>query len=450
MSPFSSSAPLALDQQRQGRFRIARAGFALAILAAAALPVLAQNGLGGAPDGGPVIPTRESFDESLREAPWNLGGWRFQPWLGVRDASLVSNQLTTNGGGQTGDNAESDFTIAVGAGLRAYYPKKKLLFTAHVLPEYVWWQSNRDKRQLNGRYGAALFGHYNRLRFELFARLVEQQAFFSREVQQLTSTSHFENRAQLEVDLARGIAVYAYASAQTYEGNQDDFAVFRSLDHDDQAAGAGLRLFSPRGWSARIGFEQNSSDFAAGARDLSNDGNQVEVELGYERRRFSGHLRLRFLELEPTATSVLEPYSDVGGSFDLAYEANERLELATYASRSFGYSVDGEFSNFTSELTGLRTRLKSKRGALGLFASFGQDEYERLGDAANRLDDVTELGAQLDVRLRRLFVVAFTVLRRDYDSSDDLFDRDVTSFGVSVQLGELAQRLRFGSDSSPW
>jgi hypothetical protein len=47
-------------------------------------------------------------------------------------------------------------------------------------------------------------------------------------------------------------------------------------------------------------------------------------------------------------------------------------------------------------------------------------------------------------------VVAATVMRRDYDSSDDLFDRDVTSFGLSVQLGELAERLRFGSDSAAW
>lgn len=433
-------------------YRCRGALFGAALLAfAAAAPLAAQAGLGGAPDGGPLIPTKESFQENLAEAPWAAGAWRFQPWLGVRDASLVSNQVTTGGedpGGDTG--SDYDFTISAGAGLRAYLPTGKLLFTAHALPEYVWWQDDEDKRHLNGRYGAALFGYFNRMRFELSARLIEQQSFFSREVQQLTSTRQVENRLQLELDLARGVAVYGYATASSFEGNEDDLAVFRALDRDDQAVGLGLRLESARGWSAHVAIEDNSTDFEPGARDLSNDGQQINVGLGLERRRFDFHLALSFEELEPTGTSVLQPYSEAGGSFQLLYQPSDKLELAAYALRTFGYSVDGDLSHYTSQLQGLRARFKSRRGAFGIFGSIGEDEYEGIAGSLDRADDVTELGAQLDFRMRRLFVVAATVLRRDYDSSDDFFDRDVTSFGLSVQLGELAERLRFGTDSAAW
>ncbi len=329
-------------------------------------------------------------------------------------------------------------------------PKSKLLFTAHALPEYVWWQDSEDKRHLNGRYGAALFGYFNRLRFELSGRRIEQQGFFSRELEQLTSTRQLVSRLQVEVDLARGITLYSYATATSFEGNEDDFTIFRSLDRDDRALGLGLRLYSPRGWSAHLAFEDNSSDFDDAARDLSNDGTKVEVGLGYQRRRFDARLTLRFEELEPTGASLLVPYSQAGGSFQLLYQPSEKLELAAYGSRTFGYSIDTDYSHYISELYGLRGRLKSKRGGLGVFAGVGQDEFVGLAGDPGRVDDVTEIGAQLDFRLRRLFLLAVNVLRRDYDSNDDFYDRDVTSFGLSVQLGELAERLRVGSDRSAW
>lgn len=419
-----------------------------------AAPLWAQGGMGGAPDGGPVIPTKESFEESLREAPWSAGAWRFQPWLGVRDASFVSDQVTS-GNGPTGTGADTsqashDFTVTAGAGLRAYLPKSKLVFTAHALPEYVWWQDSDDKRHLNGRYGAALFGYFNRLRFELSGRLIEQQGFFSRELQQLTSTRQLISNGQVELDLARGITLFSYANATSIDGNEDDFAVFRSLDRDDRNLGLGLRLFSPRGWTAHLAFEDSSSEFAADARDLSNDGTSVEVGLGYQHRRIDARLTVRFEDIEPTGASALTPYSEAGGGFQLLYQPGERLEMAAYGSRAFEYSIDPQYSHYITEIYGLRGRLKSKRGSFGVFAALGQDEFVALADGAGRLDDVTEIGAQLDFQLRRLFLVAVNVLRRDYDSDLDLYDRNVTSFGLSVQLGELAERLRLGSDRSAW
>ncbi len=412
-----------------------------------AAPLMAQYGQNGAPDGGPVIPTKESFEQSLDEARWSAGGWRFQPWLGLRDASYVTNQVTSSDTGQQGDR---DFTATVGAGLRAYYPAGKLFFTAQVLPEYVWWQNSDDKRHLNGRYGAALFGFYNRLHFELSSRLVDQQKFFSREVQQLTSTSELESRLLVEAELARGIATYGYVKVGSIEGNQNDFAIFQSLDRDSEAVGIGLRLASAHGWTARLGYEQGSTDFAPSARDLSNDTSQIEVALGFERGRIDARLELAFENIEPKGLSAIESFNDVTGSFELLYKANQRLSVAAYASREFSYSVANELSYFTSEVQGIRMQTSSKRGGLGIFAAVGQDQYEALGANPNRQDDVKEFGALLDIRVRRLFLVGVNVLRREYDSSDNLFDRDVTSFGLNIQLGELADRLRLGSDRAIW
>lgn len=420
----------------------------LGLLLTAASPSSAQNTLGGAPDSSPVIPTREDFEKTVKEAPWSAGSWRFQPWLGLRDAALVSNQVTESEGSTPSD--ERDFTLSVGAGLRAYYPKHKVYFTAHVLPEYVWWQDSEDKRRLNGRYGVALFGFYNRFHFEISSRLIEEQGFFSREVQQLTSTSRLENRLLLELELARGISTYAYATGTTIEGNDDDFALFTLLDREIRAAGIGLRLQTARGWAARVAVQQSTTSFKTQARDLSNDGTQVEVAIGLRRSRVDTYLAVRFDELEPTATSSLEPYDDVNGAFQFAYQPNDRLALVAYASREYGYSIENAFSHSSHELQGVRVQLRSRRGALGFFAAVGEDEYEVFGSLANRLDDVTEMGAQLDFKLRRLLIFGVNVLRRDYDSSFDFYDRDVTSFGLTLQLGELAERLRFGNDSGAW
>ena len=443
-----SLAPFAPAKSPPGRALHAVFAATLLALLAAAPTTLAQNGLGGAPDGSPTIPTRENFEQTVREAPWSAGSWRFQPWLGLRDAALVSNQVTETDSAALG--SERDFTLAVGAGLRAYYPQRKLVFTAQVLPEYVWWQDSEDKRRLNGRYGVALFGFFNRLRFELSSRLVEEQGFFSREVQQLTSTSRLQSRAHFELDLARGISTYAYATSTTIEGNKDDFDVFTSLDRDEEAVGLGLRLQSARGFSARVAVEQSTIRFADLARDLSSDGTEIEVALGLRRRRVDAHLSVRFDELEPTATSSLEPYDNVNGSLQVTYKPNERLDLAAYATRDYSYSVESEYSYISHELQGLRMLLRSRRGAIGLFAATGEDEYEVLLAPSNRLDDVTEMGAQVDFKVRRLLIVGFNVLRRDYDSNDDFYDRDVTSFGMTVQLGEIAERLRFGNDRGAW
>ena len=126
------------------------------------------------------------------------------------------------------------------------------------------------------------------------------------------------------------------------------------------------------------------------------------VGLGYQRRRLDARLDVRFEELEPTGTSVLVPYSEAGGSFQLLYLPGERLEFGAYANRSFGYSVDSQYSHYVGELYGLRARLKSQRGSLGVFAGLGEDEFVALAGGAGRLDDITEVGAQLDFQLTAL------------------------------------------------
>ncbi|MEM6794318.1 MAG: hypothetical protein AAF725_10065 [Acidobacteriota bacterium] len=391
------------------------------------------------------IPEKEALETAHDEARWKFGGLSVQPWIGIRDASLVTAQDPDDP-----DQDSTDLTLTAGAGVRAYLkPSAKITVAAHVLPEYVWWQDREDRRQLNGRYGAGVFGHANRFDFELSFRRTERQRFFSSEIPLLSSSAQDAAKVAVSFELSRGISLYAVGQRLDVSGDDDDLEIFTLLDRSEEILAGGIRLESRRGLWADLGIEESTVDFEGSARSLSNEGTTVGVGVGFSRGRLSGSLDLAFRDIEPQAGSLFVPFDDTTGAFNFAWNARRLVGILLFAERGQTYSVDPNQSYLIGDRYGATVQFSLGQARLQLTGALGEDDYEGLSDA-DRFDDVEEWRASLTVPLGDLFVLGIEGSQLDYDSNFDAFDRTVTSYGVNLRLGKIVERLSIGDGESTW
>ena len=391
------------------------------------------------------IPSKEGLDKAYKQSRWSIGPFRAQPWIGVKNASLVTLQT------QQGDELleTEDFTITVGAGLRGYMrTSPKLVLAVHALPEYVWWQDTQDKRSLNGRYGIGIFGFFNRLKLEISSRRSERQDLFSTEVQQLTSLRREVSRIGAEVEVARGIQVYARAQFQDIGSKGDDLELFDALNRSEDSVLIGAKAKSPRGFELDLGYKETEIDFENQARPLSSESSSILLDLGYRSKKLDGTLSFEQLQLDPQGASILESIEEQIGNVELTWKPNRSLEFVIFSRRDLTYSISSSSTHLISDRLGLTTRLLGNRSSLELSYSDGQDDFE--GGGSQRIDDVTELRATLRLPIGDMLTVAIHGSSFDYDSNNNAFDREFSSYGMSLDLGKLAEKLSLGNAESDW
>ena len=428
------------------RFRVACAVMPLFVVASG-VPATAQY----IPDIGSVeganIVSEEELDGAYDEARWRLGTLKIEPFLGLRDASVVSDQDP-----RSPDESETDFTATVGAGLRLYAkPSAKVTFAAHALPDYVWWQDNSDRSRLNLSLGAGLFAHLNRVQFEFSYRRKEDQLFFSSELPILQSSRRDLLKAAVEVEVSRGIKIFAVARDLDIEASDDDLPIFARIDRSEQRAALGVRIESRKGFWAEAAFEDAEIEFEPTARPLSNEGTTVGVGVGLNGDKLSGFVRVAFRDFEPAdSRSVFTPFDDVTGGAELLWQMNRSLSWLAFATRGQSYALDESQSYFIADRQGLTARLRLGRGFLQLTGAVGEDDYESVFGGLDRVDDVEEASAQLSFPIRDLLVVSLTGRYTEYDSNLAGFDRDITAYGVNIRLGRLAEKLRLGRPDTEW
>lgn len=402
--------------------------------------------LGGS--AGPGAPEEETLRESVEEARWSVGPLRLQPWLGLRDVSYVRQQQSVSGEAA----ARDQLTVTVGAGLRAYAPVgSRVVWAAHALPEYVWWQDDESKDGLNGRYGMGFFGYANRLRFHLSHRLVEQQDFFSDEVQELTSTSAATSSVGAEVQVVRGIHVYGSWERQDIEGDAGDDVRFTLLDRVEDGWSAGVRLRSHRGWTLGVGVREAEGNFDDGARDLSFESEALTFDLAASVRRFQIDLRIEDAELRPQPGSDLPPLEETFGDARLGFEPPGRVGYELFAQRQRSFSIFASRALVVTQEQGLRLFLELGRSwNLRLLGGTGTLDAEGVAGAPSQSDEYDLWGATLAFTADRLGTLQLDFVQRSYDIG--LLDggREVSSLGLSLQLGALAERLSVGGSQSNW
>ncbi len=430
---------------------------ALALLAAAGeVPLHAQLGTQYTAPGVPSYvryhATKDEFQKKLLESPWKAGALRLSPWLGLRDASFV-NLLTSQG-----ESGEEDFTLTVGAGLRGYLPAgSKFMLAAHALPEYVWWTDNDAKRRLNGRYGLGAFFFFNRMTIELSHRRLEQQGFFSSEVQTLTSSRSDVSTLSLDLELTPKLSLFGFVTNNDYANVEDESVTFSALDRIEDNGMVGLRYLNPKGWTLELSHIDRSSDFEPGARGLSNSGTSEVATIAVDRPGIGFRLTLAANDREGDEGSEFGSFDDPTGSFDVLWKAHRSLVVLGYARRDQTYSIDDRYGLIVADRQGARLNFAVVRATLGVFAEVGEDNYvaTSLG-VPNRVDDVTGYGGELQVQLKGAgFRMQAT--RTEYDAPFEGLDRDVTQVSFAVNLAiltrataRLVEKLSLGNAESDW
>src|SRR5215210_9367172 len=206
---------------------LTRSILALALLAAS--PAAAQFSQYTAP--GSLLQRstskKEQMEKALENARWHLGPFRLSPWFAIRDGAYVSDAFSGSSGGSTGQGGQveedPDFTITLGAGLQGYVPfGSKTFVTFDVLPQYVWWQEQEERRRLNGYYGAGLFAFFNRLNAEATVRRAEEQGVLTPEFEQRIHSRQDRIAGTLELEITPALFIFAAAEAIELDALTED------------------------------------------------------------------------------------------------------------------------------------------------------------------------------------------------------------------------------------
>ncbi len=389
--------------------------------------------------------TRESMEEllnrSMKEARWRWGRVFLHPWLGLRDLSYVDP--VTDRDGVTG----SDVTASIGAGIRAYAPiGRELTLTAHALPEYVWWQDLSERRRVNGRYGAGLFGNLGRTGLEITASRTDDGRYVSSEIEEQINTREELGRLALEVDVGRGLSIFGEGSVRRLrfvdDAEIEGLPGLGSLERDEEIRRVGFRLPLPRGLTLGLGVEISEIDFTEND-DRSHSGTSPIVELDYEGSPFYFAIHLALRDLEPEPDSRFVAYDDVTGDLETSWKLSDKTDLQLFGYRNLVYSaeVPWEYFEETSLGLGARIALRSQM-SLRLYAEQGDSAYVSFEPASpERNDDHNTFGGQLQIGLGRV-TLTLDASTTDYDSNFPDRDRTTTTIRSGLTLGSRS--------GSPW
>lgn len=375
---------------------------------------------------------KEQMEKAVENARWRFGPFRVAPWLQVRDAAYVSDVFAGSieageageaGGGQADE--EPDFTITAGAGAQGYLPiGPKAFFTVDVLPQYVYWQKQDERRRLNGFYGAGLFGFFNRLTLQATVRRAEEQAVVTPEFEQRIHTRQDLIDGVVELRVGRALYLFGSAAGLTFEplvedlGDDPRLPRFDDLDREERVLRGGVEYRPDDRLRVAIGVERSEVEFGGSARDRSNSGTAPLLETSYdsERLHLAGSLARRSLEPEPG--SELVPFDETTGQLQMTFIPRWRLSYSVYASRGLTYSIEPGYSHFTIDRLGGSIGSKIGRASLvDVFYETGLHDYATTSAAVpSREDDFRAYGTALHLQISERLRLNVGVQRTELES----------------------------------
>jgi hypothetical protein len=392
------------------------------------------------PPGGPAEEPesrREQIEREVEEARFRLGVVHVAPWAALHDVAYVRNLYAT------GPVPPNDLTATAGLGFRAYLRNgPKATWRAQVLPEYVWWQKQTDRRQLNGRYSLGFHGFFNRLTLEVQAGRLQQQEVVTPEVPVPVSSRTDGGEVLTEIKLSG--ALYAFAAASLNQQNNlvDDVDDPRTeeldlLDREERVIRGGLRWQPREQWSVALGVEHSQADFDDDALNRSNSGTSPLAEIRFEGRRLSFQVDAADRSLEARRGAVFLPYDKVTGHAGITLGTPRRLSATLYAGRDLVYSLSSSYAYLDDERLGLSVSLGfGQRFVSRVFAESGSNTYTPFeASTPPRQDDVSSYGASLTFGLPRNLTVGLQALRSEFDSNLPGADRTYTTVGTTITLG---------------
>jgi hypothetical protein len=416
----------------------------LTILCLAALGLTARSAgaqfLQYTPPGGPEIRPESRQDQlkrELAEARYHLGPVRIAPWASVHDVAYVQSLLSTGGARQP-----NDVTATVGAGFRAFlHDGPKATWVAQVLPEYVWWQRQTERRQLDGRYLLGFYGYFNHLTVEARAGREQQQQLVTPEVPVPVSFRRDGGELLLELQLSGAFSAFSALSFNRQDNLVEQLpdpltSDLRRLDRDENVERVGLRWRPDRQWTVGLGAEHSDVTFAHGGLDLSNQGTAPVAEVRFQGNRLGFQLDAADRSLSGVSGSNFVPFHKLTGNTSFTLGSTERLATTVYANRNLVYSLAEGSSYFVDERVGTAVNAGFGQHATGrVFVEGGHEQYTGFasGPPQPRVS-VLSYGAGLTFGLRQGLTLGLQGLRSQFDSSLPGGDRTYTSVGLTVNL----------------
>ena len=405
---------------------------------ATAGPVAAQSAqyTAAGPGSAAEPPGKEEIEQRMDEARWRLGPVRLAPYIGVRGLSWVENVFAADGEGT------SDLTASLGAGVTAYLPTgPRLFWVAQAMPEYVFWADLEERRQLVGRYGAAVHADLNRLAFSVEGRSVEEQAQVTSEEPEPAIGEVEHLGATLALRLTPRLSLTAGAAVDDVTnraGDPDDprSADFFRLDRREETARAGLRYAPGELFRLEAGVERRATDFEGAARDLSSTGTSPYARVGLTGNAIRSAAAGVRRSLDPEPGSVLPPTEATVGSLRLGFTPGCRFDIGLYGRRAFLYSLSDGYSHFEEDRYGVEVAAPfGNRWTTRAFVEAGGNEYAALGlTVPPRSDDALAYGFEGSLQLREWLIYRFGYRRLEIDSNLPGFDRETESLLSTVSL----------------
>jgi hypothetical protein len=405
----------------------------------------AQSLIQYTPPGGPQEKPesrREQLERQIEGARYHLGPIRVAPWATVRDLAYVHNLYTA---GQ--QIPPSDLTATAGVGFRAYLRNgSKATWIGQVLPEYVWWQKQTQRRQLNGRYLLGYSAYFNRLTLELQAGRQQQQQIVTPEVPVPVSSRNDGGELLAELRLYRSLSLFAVTSfnrqnnlvEDLHDPRTDDL---RLLDREDRTERLGVRWRPERRWSIGLAGEHTESDFThRGAFDRSNSGTAPLVETSFQGNHLGFQAEVADRSLSARRGAELVPFHGVTGNAAVTFGGVETRANATfYTSRTLVYSLSSLYPYFLDQRLGTALTVGfGQRTRARVFAEGGRNDYTAFAATTPRLrEDVSSFGGSLSFNLRRGLRLGIEGIRSRYDPNLAGETRFYTSVGATVTLAEL-------------
>ncbi|MFL6194439.1 MAG: hypothetical protein ACJ75H_09730 [Thermoanaerobaculia bacterium] len=391
------------------------------------------------PPGGPEQQPesrKEELERQIDKAPYHLGPFHIAPWAALHDVSYVRNFFAN------GIRTPNDLTATAGAGFRAYLRNgRKAAWTFQVLPEYVWWRDQADRRQINGRYLVAYSGFFNRLTLDVRGGREQQQRVVTPELPIPVSARRDLGEVLAEVEITPVIHAFASSALNhqnnlVEEGSGLEAEGLRLLDRDELVTRAGLRWIPRRQWSISLGAERSEVDFDHGTLDRSNAGTAPVAEVRFSGRRVAFETDIAARSLEARQGAQFVPYDRVTGSASLRLGSESHVSTNLYASRNLVYSLSPSYAYLTDDRLGISLTSRLGRRAQGrVFVEQGTEGYTAyLAGAPPREDELSSYGATVIINLRGGFNLTLQGLRAQFDSNLPGGDRNYSVAGAAIDF----------------
>jgi len=391
------------------------------------------------PGGPPQRPEnrKEELDRKAAQARYHLGPVRLEPWAAVKDVAYVRSLFNSDGAAQPGD-----LTATAGAGFTAYLrDSSKATWTLDVLPEYVWWRRESERRRLNGRYQLGFHGFFNRLTLEGTAGREQQLKIITPEVPVLATGRADGGEVLAEVEISS--AVFAFSSValskQTHLVDTEPDPLTRSLallDRKERLIRGGLRWVPRRRWSVALGVEDTREDFERTALPRSNRGTSPLLQINYQGYNTGFQAELEDRSLKAQRGSDFVPFHQVTGRSSFVVGAHSLVRGSFYANRDLLYALAAGYAYLQDDRVGAALLINFGFHTSGrLFGETGRNTYTGFTAAIpHRVDDVSSIGGGIDIDLGGRAILGIQALRSHFNSNLPGGDRTFSSAGLTVNV----------------